>query len=380
MRRMLLATVPFAVAVACSDYGDADEPAMSSPTIDGGIADAGDAATSSDASLEASPEPPKPLDPTCLAAPTTPLAFSLLSKPAALEMPFAIATDDENVYWLAQQFTDKATRDEAYNGHGTAVLRRVAKDATGAEGTILVDNQPRAIALTVDGDYVVWAAAAAQAQFELRRIRRDCSAPCVPERFASLGATGGISDLRRVRDGVLAMVSTSGDVLLSAENAMTSLTKVGDNATLASTNGRLFAGSPDLPHIETFELDTPDPHAIPLPPIDDAGFPGSKQLATSCSTLFVLRDKNRLDRVMNSEYENWATAPASDVFAMLADERYVYLGSANGLGLHVLDVQTAVATKLWPGSVWNMTRDADGLYWADHDPQGGGSVYVYRTR
>lgn len=361
----------FGVSVACGVYGEEpatgeseggtvppDAPAMVGPT-----ADAADATV--DGPRGVCPAARYPSAAPALERPQRPLYVPTAS--AGEVYPFAITTDDDWVYWLEQRASADASN--PYDGNGVARVLRVSRTGTAATDAAafeLASSQRYAMGLALDGDFLYWATTTPNM---LRRVRRDCkTAPCMveavamlPERIFRLASTReGRGVLFAVGENTAFRIQVGGPTGAS----VVALGAPGPFGALTLTSAHVYWTGGTTPAIGRADLGALDvvPEFLRL---DGDG--GLGVLTTDCTRLWGIRATD----LVRVELDGAAAAATSVLspFDVVTDERYAYVGAANGQGLHVYDKQTGQAALLAAGSTWRLATDDVGTYWGEHSRQ-----------
>lgn len=379
----LLAFVGVAHAAAsCGAILSADDPvATADGGADGSVVDSGggepaiDAATAADADAASDPfayHPacPRPAPPgaACTAAKES-CTRRLLHRPITPSHPWGIAVDDQNVYWLTQPYGV-----DGYNGHADASLWRV--DRSTGTAVELARAQPKARSLVAHKEHLYWLTGAGGSG-ELRRLRRDAP-PCTPFSCAKFEIVeSGIAD-------PLAVSLLSPDALLVTGGLgridVVSLGQPPARATAVTTtinpaaiagDGVAFAGGGNLLFVHRISLAGADAGVAASFP-DDASVGAPFQLATDCTDLFASHG-NRLWRVPASPAGGlFATVGDIDtggLYAMGNDQRFVYLGYANGGGLARVDTKAMLPSRqvmVPSASAWRIDVQGDVIAYGEH--------------
>ncbi|MBX3227488.1 MAG: hypothetical protein KIT84_14125 [Labilithrix sp.] len=314
----------------------------------------------------------------------------LLASPPtdAVEFPFQLDSDSLAVFWVAQHITLEEHRDagiarsEAYNGKGIARIRRVRKAAPSAAET-LVEGQTRTTALVLDGDHVYWAAY--EGQSIIRRVRRDCAAPCEPEYVGNAG--GLVHKLYRPRPGLLVLQLEGNRVHLfdlSKPNVGSIEIATTGNFTYVVPNaGDLLLGASfDEAAVRRHSgpsFSQIDPTWATLPE-GGSDSEGPDALGTDCESTFAARKDQSIWRVGNDGgvFTYWLQGEVGPAVASAVDGRYVYFAALDTGGVFAFDKSTGERFVLHRGNVWNLHADAQGVYWGEHDDRSPevGKLYV----
>lgn len=361
-----------AILVACGSYGEEPsrpEDAATAPTQDGTAEGGGPDGDAADAAAEAGPRGvcPAAKFPGTGAANERPQRVLYVPNPdAGQAYPFAITTDSDFVYWIEQRASVEASN--PYDGVGVGRVLRVTRAGSSSHETAfeLASNERYATALALDGDYVYWTTAGPNT---LRRVRRDCkNAPCSAESVVPLPQR--ISRLAATRDG-------RGLLYAQGENSVFRI-EVGGNPSIVGVPGTFPAmaltgthfywtagGNPQVGRAETTGLSMV-PEFARL-----GGDAGLSVMATDCTRLWGIHGlTNVLTRIELDGGVSATSFVGSSVFEVIADERYVYVGSADTRDLHAYDKQSGQSAVLASGSFWRLATDDVGTYWGEHTRMG----------
>jgi hypothetical protein len=407
----LIASAVLGAAAACDSFAGGDSPPAPVTPEAGGIDDASNAADSSvndaDQPDHLAPPPDDLLDAavrpdasavqadglylTCPPTSTgskflTPTTTTVVKRKTGYDFPFGIVTDSLFVYWVSQ-FTDQLDASTGpYNGAGKARIHRVSKTAVNADPaeTILVDGEAEhTVALALDGPYIYWTSlmnGATKAQ--IRRIRRDCVAPCAPTTYLETPTTRPISHMRRGQPGLIFAMTDQGNVFSidTVNNLIAPLSSTShSNPSLAAMGESAFVSWLDEPKVLKLGAGSVAEHGE-FPPVD-GGDIGSNQIATDCTRLFAWRKQDGdlwfSSATQPSSFEKYAVAQQSDVYNTFADNDYVYVGSSDGVGLRVISIATHQLVKKFDGSYFRVWADNTGLYAGDHSKDAPGAIYKF---
>ncbi len=392
-RRLLVITaLPVALAagaiVACGAFTSSADPAGADASGDErGDADPLDGpGTPDSASLDASTGDGPSVEPACPPSPAPGCALgtcvqrTLYVPDAPPAFPFAIATDSAYVYWLEQRDPVVSL---AYNGNGTARVLRA--DRTGASDatkvSVLAVGQPSAVALALAPPYLYWATWDGATSTLMRTAAACAPASCSAEvlttiepRITKLVGVGSSALVAMLGDGKIARfpVDATGHVGPSSPLATTS-TFPG----MALTGTHIYAGGLLTSSIARSDIQGLDTVSAWVSLGFDGGDVGLTNLATDCTTLFGTRAPGgTVDRVALSD---GAVSPlivlGRDVFAVAADAKYLYAASLNGGGFVAVDTVSGGLTVIANGaSTRSVAVDSKGVYWADHQNSGGGTL------
>lgn len=356
-----------AVAVAC---GDDEAPATTTPDA------------TPDASEEPSPRPDdssapdSATDPGCTTA--APPSADCAADAAACErktlyisntttFPFAIVTDEANVYWVAQS----GPTDSAHDGTATASVLRISKTGAPTQAaTVLAENQSRATTLIKDGPDLYWIVSTANdagSSSTLRRLAGATGAPSDVSTFAGLARR-----LVRVAPGVFFTVDHRGRVRrLTKDGAVADVGETSATPSLAAGKDVVFAGGGEIARVD--RLPAAGGAGAPFFAVPDGGpdaaLPGVHVLGADCDRVFGVHDDE--GAFFWSHASSGSYTPTSETFDdaqdIASDQGFVYVarrrsaggvfrGSRDGSGF----------TSLYTGDVWRLAVDDDGIYWGEH--------------
>jgi len=388
MRRVVLAASLVAagaiIAIACGD----DEAAT--PPPDGSTVDASEDTTTIDPG-DAN-DGSTPIDPGCrtAAAPSAKCGAS----PTACErktlyisssstFPFAIVTDDANVYWVAQS----GPADAAYDGTAIGSVYRVAKngDATQA-ATVLAKDQSRVTTLVRDGVDLYWIASEANDAGSTSTLRRVTNVAGTPGAVEDLATFGGIARrLVRVGPGVFFTADSMGAVRRLAKDAtkpafeVSDIEKTSTTPSLAASKDLVFASGGQVERVDSLpKAGGPPSTFLTVPEAGpDAALPGVHVLGADCDRVFGIRDDQSSffwSNVANAQYTG-TTSTFDDAQDILSDEGFVYVARRKGGGVERGGRDGKGFASLYTGDVWRLAVDDDGIYWGEHgNPKTGGSL------
>lgn len=307
-------------------------------------------------------------------------ASRALYEPSVPSFPFGIDTDATHVFWVDQPEVDGGN---AYNGDEKSRVLRAAK-AKGAGGAeILATQQGQSTAIAVDDASVYWVAQVATGGFELRRIAKGCSVPCVPVVVAQ--APGRLQAFRRTASGVFFALSgdrayrldvrSNNPVFVDLEiplGVLPALTTIDEHAYFAA-DGYGFVARAGV------DSGVVEPEYIPIGLVD-GGLSGFGAMTNDCSSLWVDRRRPagvNLHRLALDGTLTFRARLDGMVFGMTADARFVYIAQPNAGGVYA--VETAGSTPpiaVARGNVWAVATDADGVYWGEHQRGTGGRLHM----
>lgn len=396
-----IAASSLGVAFACSRF-DAASPAATAD--EGGLPEAGADVTTDDSGVvpaiddAGGEESGGPLtDGTYLPCPPTRAAVSyatdtiLAHAPSAdvgIEFPFQVTTDKEYVYWIAQYAarSDSAAVGFAYNGTGPGRLRRVAKGAVKADADVLVDNLPMAEAAALDGDYVYFTYLDGGGTV-VARVTRDCTTPCTPDTVRSESSLSSrIVRMYRAAPGVLVLRAEDGRAFVFQPNIgddgptpWLELYNPGGNG-FAVTNEDIFLANADNREFFRSPLGGPATKSAEFSPLHDQQ--GASPIATNCQSVFAFRKNKSVWQSPRDSlsFADW-TGPldvANEVYELVADADYVYLGQPNGFGILAVPIAGGSPKRVSSmGGYWYLAVDDSGLYGGDHSYDTGGAMHHF---
>lgn len=378
MRRLAIAASLSAAAAFALACGDDEEPAATPPS-DLPDASLDDALAADDARADATVEPscrtPRAPSDACAADPTGCERRTLYISPTST-FPFALATDAENVYWVAQ-----SGGDPAYDGDASAAVMRVAKSGASTQPAIvLAADQARATTLVRDGDDLYWIVSRATdggGASTLRRLRSAAKAAgwpaCAPpEDLASF--PGVARRLVRAGAGVLFTVDDAGVVrrLARGPGASFSAAEVGTTSaapSLAAADEQVFAGGGESGRV--LRIPAGGGAAAPFLALPDAGpdagLPGAYVLGAACDRLYGIHDEGAFFG-SGVDAGNYVGSAASFALAtdIAADEGFVYVSRRKGGGVSRGRRDGTGFVTVYAGDVARLWVDDDGIYWGEH--------------
>lgn len=377
MRRALL-LAPWAIAaVVAAACGDEDEASAPPPSV---VPDASDehfvapADTGAPDAAEPGCRTPKAPSATCASSPTACERRTLYLSPTST-FPFAIVTDANNVYWVAQ-----SGGDAAYDGTARASVLRVAKTGAPTQAAaVLALDQERTTTLVRDGADLYWIASHATdagADSTLRRIRDAAKAPtcpaCAPPE--DLATFPGIARrLVRVAPGVLFAVDHEGNVRrLAAGGAgftVTTADRTSASPSLAAGLDQVFAGGGLTSRVVRIgAAGGTGADFVTLPEAGpDAALPGAHVLGADCTRVFGVRDQGALwwSPAAPVAYADTNTV-LSEATDIAVDEGFVYVARRKGGGVERGGRDGSGFTNLYTGDVSRLAVDDEGIYWGEH--------------
>ncbi len=371
-----------AVAVACGSFGEEDPV----PSSDGGEEAAVEAAT--DAPLDVAAVdaamyplcPPPAFNGACIAnlpaCPQRKLAEQTLEA-----FVFDIATDRSSVYWVDQ--IAGGMLQDPYNGEGQGRIHRIAKGG-GPEALIArAQNQPRAI--TVDDTYVYWPTRnKATSTTTLWRLRKDapaCDPTCADPESIGTHVGGDIARLAHNGTVLLAQDMAGGRVLRHTGAAFVEILASSDLPNFAATRDYVFAGAPQTSVVGRASLvvnDRRDGWYL-LPDAGPTVAPGAVQLASDCTSVYVLRDNETLRRVPVGDAATFGAGAIPGVVGATraaADTRYLWISTYNAGGIYAYNRNSGTTTKVASGNFWTVAVDDDGVYFGEHAQGLHGALFV----
>lgn len=357
-----------AVAVAC---GDEETPAATTPdgtpdaSDDLPAIDPGDA-SASETSTSASCATPKAPTDECAASPSACERKTLYISNTST-FPFAIVTDEANVYWVAQS----GAVDSAYDGTAMASVLRVSKTgASTQQAAVLAENQSRATTLIKDGPDLYWIVSTstdAGSTSTLRRLAGAAGAPADVSTFPGIARR-----LVRVAPGVFFAADSQGNVRrLTKDGMVADVTQTSTTPSLAASKDSVFASGGKVLAISVLPFAAPfGSSSVPVPSGGpDAGLPGVHVLGADCDRMFGIRDD------VGTFFWSPAASPtlteSAERFAdgqdIVSDEGFVYVAERkNGGGVFRGARDGKAFASLYTGDVWRLAVDDDGIYWGDH--------------
>jgi len=294
--------------------------------------------------------------------------------------PFAIASDSTHVTWLAQVGTSDGGADTVpYNGGGSAVVMRMGKAGLG-KPAVLAHDQMRATALALDGAKVYWTTYEGN-RSTLRAQRRDiaCGAVCPePETILTFDPNVRIVRLIRPASKVLFALAESGQVYrVGLGTAAQYIFQSGTYPAITATANHVYTSAGLSPNLERVQVDglLPEPTYYTFPPVAGGGV-GVSPIATDCTTLWMVRGYPDGRHIVGRELLSGTVSQLTilgqvDAYDLAADARYVYTAAANGGGIYAVDTTTKITEHPYSGNVFGLAVDDDGVYFGEHDPNGG---------
>ena len=373
-------------ALACATFGLEDgEPPPRTDDPDGSTSSSssgGDASPEDVNDAQRADAPPDPPALPCVPYGASIPAVSALERRTLYERPdaepvypFAIATDRDFVYWAEQHAGAVGSGNEnAYDGKGLADIVRVSRAGAGvSQPTRLATAQPKTMAIVRDGTWVYWATEEPDVR-RLRRVSATCAAaPCTVEDVGIF--TVWVIRLVRVRPGLLFGLGMNGDVFrIETSGGGVSVTKAGTSTSfggIASTDNAVFFSSSLQTHVQRVAADGGVNPTFALVDGQDAGDGnGVDALSTDCDALWGIKaNTHEPYRVPLGGGTMTAVGPAYPfgIFDTAADERYLYLASADGQGFRALQ-KTALMSLPFTiaGSYWRIAHDEQGIYLGEH--------------
>lgn len=362
------ASATIAVAVACGDDESAATP-PTDPTADAGedtsTGDPGDASASETSVDEGCKTAAAPSDDCSADAGACERKTLYISNQSTF--PFAIVTDDANVYWIAQT----GPADAAYDGTASASIFRVAKSGTSTQqATVLAQDQSRATTLVRDGADLYWIASEVSDAGSTSTLRKLEGASGAPKDVATF--PGVARRLVRAAPGVFFTADSQGNVRRVTKDGMVAdVDKTSTTPSLAATKDAVFAGGGQIARVSrlpvaggagTTFFEVPDGGP-------DAALPGVHVLGADCDRMFGVRDDegsffwspaaNGTLTATASAFDDAADIASDEAFVYVAERRAgggVFRGKRDGSGF----------VSLYTGDVWRLAVDADGIYWGEH--------------
>lgn len=374
MRRISLLLVAFApafaagVSVAC---GDEETPATTPPdvTADGGedasTVDPGDASTSETSTSQSCKTSAAPSDECSSALAACERRTLYISNTSTF--PFAIVTDEANVYWVAQN----GPTDSAYDGTASASVLRVSKTGTSTQqATVLAESQSRATTLIKDGPDLYWIVSTASDAGSTSTLRRLAGATGTPQDVATF--SGIARRLVRVAPGVFFAADNQGNVRrLTKDGMVADIEKTSSTPSLAASKDYVFAGGGRLARVDKVPAaGGPGAPFFGIPDgTPDAALPGVHVLGADCDRMFGIRDDEgaffwspaatATYTATAATFEDGQDIASDEGFVYVAERRAgggVFRGARDGKGFG----------SLYTGDVWRLAVDDDGIYWGEH--------------
>jgi hypothetical protein len=391
--RVLAFVVLFALIAACGSFG-ASSAGRGEGSTDGGTGSDGSGNGSDGATNEgggtASYEPacPRPTAPsTACSADAFACSRRPLYKPSLRSHPHGVRITEKEVFWLSQPFGTAG-----YNGDAEATLWRL--DRSTGEAVAIARALPRARLLVVHGAYVVWAdqRSSSTGLWRLARNAPPCDASTCASPEPVMSGFGPPAMLESLSETVLLLLDESGTVhriklddVPATERTVFDTT---DLATLTIGDREAYVASALTPRVQRLSATGADAGELGHLANADGGTPfGPRWIATSCKAVFGFDKTGAVSSIPTSArgeaFVRRATTTPFDVYAIAADERFVYLGGANGGGLRRFDDTRGIVETLVPGaSAWGMAVADRVLVYGEHggspsDPDADvGTIYV----
>lgn len=371
------------VGVAC---GDEETPATPPPdgtpdaSEDTPAIDPGDTSTSETSVAETCATPKAPAD--ACAAKVDGCERKTLYISNTSTFPFAIVTDETNVYWVAQS----GPTDAAYDGTASGSVLRVSKTGVSTQqATVLAENQSRITTLVKDGADLYWIVSTssdAGSSSTLRKLQ---------------GATGSAQDvstfsgvarrLVRVAPGVFFAADNLGNVRrLTKDGSVADIEKTSTTPSLAATKDFVFAGGGQLARVDKLPAGGgPGGTFFGIPDgTPDAALPGVHVLGADCDRMFGIRDDEGAFFWSPSASATYSPTAATfgDGQDIGADERFVYVAERKqGGGVFRGERDGKGFASLYTGDVWRLAVDDDGIYWGEHAKGSlAGNVFMQKKK
>lgn len=375
-----IAASSLGVAFACSRF-DAASPAATAD--EGGLPEAG-ADVPVPALYDAGGEEaggPLP-DGTYLPCPPTKAGVSYTTKtvlaaaPSSdveVEFPFQVTTDHDHVYWIAQyaplDIDSSSVVDDAYNGKGAGRLHRIAKNDKGGVPDTLADNLLMAEAVALDGNDIYFTYIK-EGIGVVARVARDCKAPCAPDVVhKEPNLSSRITRMYRAAPGVLVLRADDGRpfVFRPETRAWLELENPNGNG-FAVTNEDVFLANANSDELLRVSLEgQTTTSTIP----DWTNQKGVSPIATDCKSIFAYRSEDKSiwqSPRSDIRFQSWAKSlQVGNVYELVADAEYVYVGQPNGFGILAVPIAGGNPKSVTSGgSYWRLVADESGLYGGDH--------------
>jgi len=374
MRREVFVWIAL-LGFSCSSEDDASTPPPSDVPDGGDIGDgpaSSDVANDGDDASFAGCHTPHGPTADCLADASGCARRTLYLSPTST-FPFAMVTDDKNVYWAAQA----GVTNDAYDGTAFASILRISKTESPEQAAaVLAKDQERTTTLVRDGADLFWISSqtfdgGATSTFRrLRDVAKAYGCPnCLPP--DNIAQFPGIARrLVRVSPGVFFAVDDSGNVIrLSISANDVDVTSAAPS--LAVSDTRVFAGGGLTQRVIRLDPTSGAP-GIPFVTVPDGGpdaaLPGAWVLGADCDRLFgVHGDKGSFwwSAAANGTFNASSTGfdQATDI---ASDDGFVYVAQKKGGGLSRGARDGSGFTNLYTGDVWRLAVDDDGVYWGEH--------------
>jgi hypothetical protein len=372
------------IAVAC---GDEETPATTPPdaTPDAGEdtsnVDPTDASTSETSLGTGCKTPAAPSDECSSALAACERKTLYISNTSTF--PFAMVTDEANVYWVAQS----GPADSAYDGTANASVLRVSKTgASTQQATVLAENQSRATTLIKDGADLYWIVSTANDAGSTSTLRRLAGATGSPQDVATF--SGIARRLVRVSPGVFFAADNVGTVRRLTKDGMVSeIEKTSTTPSLAASKDFVFAGGGQLARVDRLPAGGGPASTffgVPDGASPDAALPGVHVLGADCDRMFGIRDDEGAFFWSPAATATYTATTASfdDGQDIASDEGFVYVAQRRaGGGVFRGSRDGKSFGSLYTGDVWRLAVDDDGIYWGEHAKGSlAGNVFMQKKK
>lgn len=355
------------VAIAC---GGDEAPAPTAPDVgaDGGAdtsvepTDASTTETSTDPGCKTPAAPSSDCTADAAACERKTLYISNTST-----FPFAIVTDEANVYWVAQS----GPTDSAYDGTASASVLRVSKAGASTQtATVLAENQSRATTLVKDGPDLYWIVSTANDAGSTSTLRKLTGASGTPADVSTF--TGIARRLVRVAPGVFFAADNLGNVRrLTKDGMVADIEKTSATPSLAASKDFVFASGGQVLRVDRVPAaGGPGSSFFAIPDgSPDAALPGVHVLGADCDRMFGIRDDEGAFFWSGAASATYTATSATfdDAQDIVSDEGFVYVARRrSGGGVFRGGREGNGFGSLYTGDVWRLAVDDDGIYWGEH--------------
>lgn len=284
---------------------------------------------------------------------------------------FAMTLDATFVYWVAQT---------NYNSPSSGGVYRVPKQGGATETLARGEDAP--ISIAVDGSWVYWMNEGT-GQKTIRRLPKGaaCAPTTCPTPEVVLAPSTDLDNdpvLSTLGEQDLFLTSWSGGYRYFRDPSSTSWIsgarwQTGQRSSVTVGPRGIFTSAGQIDHIDTIKRDGSGAATLATFMVTAGeSFPGATQLTSDCTHVYAYRDSAQ-EIVRASIDTGGGTASVVQpklpgVYALAVDEKFIYIGVANGAGLFraVKSVSNPTPITLAKGNVWAIATDDTNVFWADH--------------